>query len=157
MSNFPLPLTRLIHENLSVVMTYAFSRGSLEGLIERNFAGEWKYLRKAIFEISEERAIKGCIELAMYLRALDDEEKMSAWINANSGGSFGQTICSDGSTKALAFREVANKIIHAAQFSWDISIENRPFLICAPRDNQRWREANIDIVAVAGFCGQMMS
>ena len=158
MSTFPLPLTQLVHENLSVVMTFAFSRGPLERLVEEKFAGEWKYLRKFVFDIAEARAIKGCIELAVYLRALDDEEKMSAWLRENSGRSFGQVTGADGSTKPLALREVANKIIHAADFSWDFSTENKPFLICTPRgDNQRWRQASIDIVAVAAFCGQLMS
>jgi len=157
MSTFPLPLTQLVHENLSIVMTFAFSRGPLERLVEKKFEGEWKYLRKFVFEIAEERAIKGCIELAIYLRALDDEEKMSVWLRENSGRTFGQVTSSDGSTTPLALREVANKIIHAASFSWDFSTENKPFLICMPRDNQRWRQANIDIVALAAFCGQLMS
>jgi hypothetical protein len=157
MSTFPLPLTQLVHENLSAVMTFAFSRGPLEQLIETKFEGEWKYLRKFVLDIAEARAIKSCIELAVYLRALDDEEKMSAWLRQNSGRAFGQVTNSDGSTDRLALREVANKIIHAATFSWDFSAENKPFLICTPRDNQRWRQANIDIVAVAAFCGQLMS
>ncbi|MGA7985336.1 MAG: hypothetical protein WCA01_09185, partial [Burkholderiales bacterium] len=67
MSTFPLPLTQLVHENLSVVMTFAFSRGPLEQLLEKRFEGEWKYLRKFALDISEARAIKGCIELAVYL------------------------------------------------------------------------------------------
>jgi len=155
-STFPLPLTQLVHENLSVVMTFAFSRGPLERLVGEKFEGEWKYLRKFVFDIAEERAIKACIELAIYLRALDDEEKMSTWLRENSGRAFGQVTCSDGSTKRLALREVANKIIHAASFSWDFSTENQPSLICMPRDSQRWRR-DIDIVALAAFCGRLMS
>ena len=138
-------------------MTFAFSRAQLEQLVDQKFKGEWKYLRKFVFEIAEERAIKACIELAIYLRALDDEEKMSAWLRENSGRAFGQVTHADGSTERLALREVANKIIHAASFSWDFSTENKPFLVCTPRDNQRWRQANIDIVALAAFCGQLMS
>ena len=157
MATFPLPLTQLVHENLSVVMTFAFSRGPLEQLIEEKFEGEWKYLRKFVFDISEKHAIKACVELAIYLRALDDEEKMTAWLRENSGRAFGRVTCSDGSTEPLALREVANKIIHAANFSWNFSTENKPFLICMPRDNQRWRQADIDIVALAAFCGQLIS
>jgi len=157
MATFPLPLTKLVHENLSIVMTFVFSRGPLDQLIDEKFQGEWKYLRKFVFEIAEERAIKACIELAIYLRALDDEEKMSAWLRANSGRAFGRVTCSDGSTERLALREVANKIIHSANFSWDFTTENKPFLICMPRDKQRWRQADIDIVALAAFCGNLMS
>ena len=157
MATFPLPLTQLVHENLSVIMTFVFSRGPLEQLIEKKFVGEWKYLRKVAFDIAEERVIKACIELAIYLRALDDEEKMSAWLKENSGESFGQVILPDASAQPLALREVANKIIHAGDFAWDLATENRPFLVCAPRDNQRWSKARIDIVAVAAFCGMLVS
>lgn len=156
MATFPLPLTQLVHENLSIVMTFAFSRRPLERLVENKFLGEWKYLRKFVLDISEERTIKACIELAIYLRALDDEEKMSAWLRENSGRAFGQLTSSDGKIDRLVLREVANKIIHAANFSWDFSTENKPLLICIPRDNQRWLEARIDIVALAAFCGQLM-
>ena len=138
-------------------MTFAFSRGQLEQLIDQKFEGEWKYLRKFVFEIAEERAIKACIELAIYLRALDDEEKMSAWLRENSGRAFGQVTFSDGSTERLTLREVANKIIHSATFSWDFTIENKPFLVCLPREKQRWQQARIDIVALAAFCGDLMS
>ena len=138
-------------------MNFAFSRAPLEQLIEEKFLGEWKYLRKVIFDISEERVVKACIELAIYLRELDDEEKMSAWLKENSGRTFGQVTSPNGSTQPLVLREVANKIIHAAVFTWDFATENKPFLICAPRDNQRWTEARIDMVAVAAFCGMLIS
>jgi hypothetical protein len=89
MAMFPLPLSKLIHENLSIVMKYVFSRGPLWKLIDEKFQGEWLYLHKFVIEIAEERAIKACIELAIYLRALDDEEKVSVLLRENSGYSFG--------------------------------------------------------------------
>jgi len=50
MSHFSLPLTRLVHENLSIVMCFAYSRKSLSKMVEGNkFMGEWKYLNKALF------------------------------------------------------------------------------------------------------------
>lgn len=57
-----LPLTGLIHKNLSVVMTFAFSRVLLEQLRERRFPANWKYLDKALFRLAEQRAIKACID-----------------------------------------------------------------------------------------------
>jgi len=42
-------------------------------MVERVFMGEWEYLRKALFEISAQRAEKACLELALVLRILDDE------------------------------------------------------------------------------------
>jgi hypothetical protein len=73
MSRFSVPLTRLVHENLSIVMCYAYSQKPLAEMIESKFKGEWKYLNKALFEISAERAEKACLELALFLRMVDDE------------------------------------------------------------------------------------
>lgn len=138
-------------------MTFAFSHGSLERLIDEKFKGEWKYLKKVVFDMSEQRAIKACIELAIYLRAFDDEAKISKWLEENSGHGFGNVICADGKDVRLTFREVANKIIHTAGFKWDFSTADRPLLVCTPRDNQRWRQASIDIVALAAICGEFIS
>lgn len=157
MSNFPLPLTTLVHENLSVVMTFVFSRNPLNNLVANRFEGDWKYLRKFVFDIPEKNAIRACIELAVYLRALDDEEKMSQWLRENSGRTFGTVTGLNGKVDPLALRQVANKIIHASDFSWNFSNESEPLLLCIPRDKQTWTQATIDIVAVAAFCGQLMS
>jgi hypothetical protein len=42
-----------VHENLSVVMSFAYSRRPLIELIEKKFMGYNKYLEKAIFEIGD--------------------------------------------------------------------------------------------------------
>lgn len=51
MNKFSLPFTEMLHENLPTVMCFAYSRKSLNEMVERVFMGEWKYLRKALFEI----------------------------------------------------------------------------------------------------------
>jgi hypothetical protein len=63
MSRFSQPLTHLIHENLSVLVTIAFSRIPLQSLRKNKFLGEWKYLNRALFTVSEQRAEKACREL----------------------------------------------------------------------------------------------
>lgn len=154
---FPLPLTQLVHENLSTIMAFAFSRGPLEQLIKTRFEGEWKHLHKFLFRIAEKRAIKAVIEVAIYLRTLDDVEKISASLSENNRHIFGQVTLSDGSTESLTLREVTNKIIHAADFSWNFSTQDDPVLICLSRKNQQWRQADINIVAFSAFCGLLMS
>ena len=62
MPEFSLPLTQLIHENLSILMNFSFSRRPLEELVETKFQGEWKYLRKALFTVSEQRADKRLLD-----------------------------------------------------------------------------------------------
>jgi len=50
---------------------------ALKDMVERKFRGQWKYLDKALFEISVERAEKACMELALFLRIVDDEHEIS--------------------------------------------------------------------------------
>jgi len=52
MSRFSLPITRLIHENLSIIMCFAYSQRPLENMVNVDFRGEWKYLNKTLFDIS---------------------------------------------------------------------------------------------------------
>jgi hypothetical protein len=158
MSRFSLPLTRLVHENLSIVMCFAYSQKPLSEMMDGKFRGEWKYLRKAIFEVSSERAEKACLELALFLRMLDDEERISDYHTATKNvPNCGKLVMTDGSEKALTFREVANKVIHSARLDWEFVKFPDPILICHTRDNERWIRAEVNIVAVAAVCGQLMS
>lgn len=158
MKRFSLPLTRMVHENLSIVMCFAYSRTPLTSMVERKFRGEWKYLTKALFEISEERATKACIELALFLRMVDDEEEISAYHSAVSTiPNCGKLIMKDGSEENLTFREVANKVIHSSQLEWDFSKHPEPLLVCHTRTQEKWLRAEVDVVAVAAVCGTLAS
>lgn len=156
MTKYSLPLTKLIHENLSIVMTFAFSQKPLENLLNTHFKGEWKYLRELLFEISELHANKACLELAMFIRILDDEEKISDYFKQASHPNFGRLIQSDKTEKELSIRDLANKIVHASELIWDFSIENKPILICKSRD-EKWIQAEINLVSLAAFGGEIMS
>ena len=161
-ARYSLPLTRLIHENLSIMMTFAYSRKPLEAMVTTSFAGQWKYLNKALFEIPAERAEKACLELALFLRMLDDEEKL---IQASSANPYsvmngcGTLFKTDSTQIALNAREAANKVIHAAQMEW--VFDPRPRLVChgRPSDAEKWgwTRAEIDVVALAAVCGMLMS
>jgi hypothetical protein len=158
MSRFSLPLTRLIHENLSIVMCFAYPRKPLAEMMDARFQGEWKYLNKALFEISEERAEKACLGLALFLRMLDDEAKISDYHKATKNiPDCGKLIMKDGSEGKLPFREVANKIIHSSKREWEVTKLPEPRLICHTRDTEKWVRAEIDIMAVAAVCGGLMS
>lgn len=157
MSNFSLPLTTLVHENLSVVMNFCFSRKPLDELITGNFAGEWKYLRKALFSMSEQRAGKAALELALFMRLLDDRDDISGYMARVSDWTFGRLIVKDKPAKTLRMRDAANKIIHASELEWDLSQENNPILVCISQKKEKWLRAEIEIVALAAFCGGLMS
>src|SRR5712671_870121 len=105
MSHFSLPLTRLIHENLSIVMCFVYSRKPLSQMMDAKFQGEWKYLNKALFDVSAERAEKACLELALFLRMLDDEAKISDHHAATKNvPNCGKLIMKNGSEMDLPFR-----------------------------------------------------
>lgn len=157
MSNFSLPLTTLVHENLSIVVNHCFSRKPLEALVTGNFAGEWKYLRKALFSMSEQRAGKAALELALFLRLLDDRDDISGYMAQVSDWTFGRLILKDKPSKALRLRDVANKIIHAAELQWNLSKENKPMLICISQKKEKWLRAEVEVVALAAFCGGLIS
>jgi len=159
MGRYSLPLTPLIHENLSVLMSFAYSRKPLMEMMG-GFSGEWKYLNKALFEISEERAEKACLELALFLRMLDDEEKISEYHAATHNvPDCGRLIMKDGSEKVLTFREVANKVIHSSRLEWDFT--KQPVLVCHARPEQTekwgWVRAEVNVAGLAAVCGQLMS
>jgi hypothetical protein len=157
MARLSLPLTLLIHENLSIVMTFAFSRRPLERLKEEKFVGEWKYLGKALFDRPEARAEKACLELALFLRLLDDEEGLSEYLAKTDPDGFGRLILKNNSNRPLRMMDVANKIIHASGFRWDFATEGWPILICEPKKGQPWRRAEVEVVRVAKACGQIVS
>jgi len=66
-------------------------------------------------------------------------------------------IMKDGSDKPLTFREVANKVIHSSRLEWELLKCQDPLLLCHTRDKEQWLRAEIDLVAFAAVCGQLMS
>lgn len=79
-----LQATRLIHEHIATLVTFTYSRNPIRELIAGNFAGEWKYLDRALLEIPESRAEHAIIELGLYIRVLEDGEDLSKHL----GGGF---------------------------------------------------------------------
>ena len=157
MSNFSLPLTTLVHENLSIVMDFCFSRKPIAELVEGHFRGEWKYLRKALFDMSERRAGKAALELAVFMRLLDDREDISGYLNQVDTWTYGRLIFEDNSEQPLKMRDVANKIIHSSALEWNLSKVDDPILVCMSQKKDKWLRAEIEVVKLAAFCGGLMS
>jgi hypothetical protein len=160
MERYPIHLTRLVHENLSIVMSFAYSRSPLIELMQKNFVGEWKYLGKAIFEIGEEKANRAITELAILLRILDDEQKITDYDKQiGNPWSCGHITFENGEVKDMSPREFSNKIIHAKTFTWVYAVDKPPQLICYARDNdnRNWKSAEVNLVNLAAFCGRVMS
>ena len=101
------------------------------------------------------RAEKACLELAIFLRYLDDEEGLSKYVHERTNFNFGRLALRDGKEEELKLRDVANKIIHAAAFQWDFSNPQRPQLVCVSRDEEKWLRAHVDIVSLAAVRGNL--
>lgn len=172
MSGFSIPLTRLVHENLSIIMCYAYSLKPLSDMMGKHFDGGWKYLNKGLFELSAQRAEKACMELALFLRTVDDDENITAYLDkTKSVTSCGRLVMESGDIEPLPFREVSNKIIHAQRLEWRMIIMDygdsvgpaeAPVLYCYPRKHptgfsakKRWKQAEIDLVPLAAVCGML--
>jgi hypothetical protein len=111
-----------------------------------------------LFLIPEERVEKACLELALFLRMVDDEAEVSAYqAKVKSVPNCGKLIMKDGSEKPLAFRAVANKVIHSSRLEWKFSKNADPVLVCHTRDDEKWLRAEVNVVAVAAVCGCLMS
>jgi hypothetical protein len=151
-----LPVSRLIRENVSVLMTFAFSRGPLQEWAAKSLQGEFKQWRETVFGLAEQRAEKACLELAIFLRYLDDEENLSDRYAGYSGITFGYLSHRDGKVTALDLRDVANKVIHALEFQWDLSRAVQPMLVCMPRDSEKWTRASVDVAALSVTCGSLL-
>ncbi len=155
MTNSATPYTRIIQDNFLTIMNFAFSHGVLKGLLETQFKGEWEILNRVLFTDGEQRASQAFIVLAVYLRKLDDIEGLSMWEN----NSYGTLTLHNERTDDLTLREVANKIIHSASREWSFSQKDKPIFRCVPHktDHQKnaWKSADIDVVALAGFCGRL--
>lgn len=138
-------------------MDFCFSRGPIERLVATKFQGEWKHLRNALFSISEMRAGKAALELALFMRLLDDRDDISGYLKLADNWSFGHLIFDGKPDQALRMRDVANKIIHAATLEWDLTDDENPVLVCISQKKEKWLRAEIEIVALAAFCGGLMS
>ena len=107
--------------------------------------------------MSEQRAGRAALELALFMRLLDDRDDISGYMAQVSDWTFGRLIVKDKPTKTLRMRDVANKIIHASELEWDLSQDNNPILVCISQKQEKWLRAEVEIVALAAFCGGLMS
>jgi hypothetical protein len=136
-------------------MTFAFSRQALSSLLDSTFKGEWKVLRGTLLDIPKLKAERACLEMALFIRYLDDNEQLSAYVTQNTTYNFGRLHFKGGRMEELSLREVANKIIHAKYFEWDFSSAVEPVLVCHTRDEERWVRAEVLTVHLASVCGNL--
>jgi len=157
-----IPLTRVIHENMSVIAMYAFATPVLREVRRDVFKGEWKFLDQMLFEIPIPQIERAIIELGTMLRVLDNEQQLGDHLKGaesrNPGTHrFGEVTKPDGTTEPLWFRDMTNKLIHAASYEWDFSDAKAPAIICRSADTSRWRSARIEVQALLQLTGGLIS
>ena len=138
-------------------MSYAFATPVMAKWVDDRFRGEWKYLRKACFEMPVVEVDLALLELATQLRALDDHHKLSDYFKQTGHAGFGKVFKDDGSEEQLYRRDMTNKIMHSSSIEWRLSDPNNPIIICHSPDPKRWVKAEIELFLLAGFMGGLIS
>lgn len=152
----PYELTRNAQENFGTVLMFAFGQPAALRAINDNFKGQWKFLDKLVHEVSERRADRALLEMAVQLRALDDLNDLNASYQQQQMPALGKVVQGDNSETDLYFRDMTNKIMHASGFSWELADLKAPKIVCLSNDGTRWKEAHIKLVTLMNYMGGLM-
>jgi hypothetical protein len=152
-----LPLTRLLHDNMAIVVTFVYSQAPINRLLKERLKDFWQHVENFSDEVPRRNAIRACLEIAVLIRLIDDRHKIADALKRLKIRNFGVVYRTDETTAPLSLRELTNKIIHAEELSWDLSDEGAPKLICTSSDDQKrrfkWTRAEVDIQHLIIFCG----
>lgn len=147
-------ITRLIRENVWIVLSFALAKPEAQRIVETHFLGEWKYLDQLIHEVAEIRADRALLEMATQLRILDDTEGLDDKLKAYGFLTFGTLTKAKGNITDLHFRDMTNKVIHAAKFEWHFGRD--PSVECKPDNSSRWQTAEIKLISLMGLVGLLI-
>jgi hypothetical protein len=155
--DMPLPLTRLIHENFSLLMMYAYSQPALVRLFEERFEGEWKNLPKALFGYPIEKITRACLELGTLLRVLDDEDQLGDYLKQTGSPPLGRVVKNGQPDEPLYLRDMTNTLMHSTHFTWERGDDELGVkLICHSADPTRWKRAEIEMISLAELCVMLL-
>src|SRR5262249_38275437 len=109
-----------------------------------------------IHDIPVHEATKAALEFALYLRALDDQQRLTDYWKQTTEPIVGILYLKDGQQQPLSPREMSNKIIHAESIAWSFAGDAK--IVCSAWENERekWVRADIDVrsmLAVGGMLG----
>ena len=145
-----------------LVITFVFSQAPIRRVIEARIKGcpELR-LEEISFVVPRRNATRACLEIAVLIRLFDDRYNiLLTQLHQEPLHCFGVVHRTDETTEPLTLRDLTNKIIHAADLSWDLSDEEAPKLICTASGDQKnkfkWTRAEVDIVNLAFFCDRFV-
>jgi len=105
--------------------------------------------------LAEIRADRALLEMATQLRVLDDAEDLSSYYKETEKAALGSVRQADGTETLLHFRDMTNKIMHAAHFEWRLG-SGEPTIVCRSKDVSRWEYAEIRLIALMALVGGLM-
>jgi hypothetical protein len=160
----------IIHDNLGIVLTYAFSKPALDEYRGWLIGNRWHAADNVLFELPRQRATRAIIELAVMFRALDSVNEITKHdyvtghpyvVHHDTGYIYGKLYSLDGEPEPLQLRDVPNKVIHAKSIDWDLSNSKKPLIIChAPEADYplfKWTRAEVFVNAFAAVCAALAS
>src|SRR5262249_2770623 len=146
-----LPWTRLIHEKLAILATFAYSHVRLKEL-RKELLGERRFLEKVIYDIPKQVGTQAGIDFSLYFRALDDQAGLTdVWKRSQHPPTVGLLVMKDGKGKPLSPREMSNTVIHAKSIEWNLS--SNPKII----DQEKWSRAEIEMKLLLDMGGELGS
>jgi hypothetical protein len=72
-------ITRLIHENLWIILSFAFAQPAITRFIEGNSRATGNTWTNRSTKYAEIRADRALLEMGTQLRVLDDEQALGDW------------------------------------------------------------------------------
>jgi hypothetical protein len=159
----------IIHDNLGIVLTYAFSKPALDEYRRWLMGQRWHLADRVLLELPRQRATRAIIELAVMFRALDSVREITKddyvathpyVVYHPTGYIYGKLYSFDGEPEPLPLRDVPNKIIHANSIEWSFGNPKEPLIIChaAKADTRfKWTRAEVFVKAFAAVCASLAS
>jgi hypothetical protein len=145
-------ITRLIHDNLWIIVSYAFAQPVVADVVRLQFSGDWKYLKKSMDQYAEMRADRALLEMATQLRVLDDANGLSDTYRKQEHPPMGQVIQADDTRTDLHFRDLTNKAMHGTKYEWRLGGKD-PTITVHSGQPERWKYAEINIIALMALVG----
>jgi hypothetical protein len=148
-------ISRLIHENFWIVLSFVFAQPAIGDVIKQKFEGEWKYLHKSVYENAEIRADRALLEMGTQLRVLDEEQGLNEYFKRAKRPPLGEVIQADGTRTELHFRDMTNKIMHGTYYEWRLGTDD-PKIVIVSDQPTRWQTAEISVISLMALIGGLM-
>jgi hypothetical protein len=153
--NTAYEITKLLHDNFWIVLSFAFGQPTIAKIMSQKFAGEWNYLHKSVYENAEIRADRALMEMATQLRVLDEAEELNEAFKREQHAPFGIVVQPDGTQTEMHLRDLTDKIIKAERFEWRLCDSSCPKIIVSSNEPERWQHAEISVMALIRLVGSL--